>query len=246
MEKIVTVKHGIRGFNMLLFFRVILVILIAIIIFALLVIGSELKLSISNLEFQSLENNSELKFSGKVGLYFLGKIKLFSIKINNEKTQDLLNNNFIKKKIEEMKATNDYHKKLQRKMAVELIKQLKKWIRFDTLRLQICIDTESVMLTSYLVGIVSTVIPNLIRNNIKSIDTNRSRIRNRYLIKHKQDKYNFKIYPVYKNQNYIYLKVNSIISIKVVHIINMLKAMGGIKNERTSYRRLNANCYGEH
>ena len=40
--------------------------------------------------------------------------------------------------------------------------------------------------------------------------------------------------------------LDSIISIKVVHIINMFKVIGGMKNERSSDRRLNVNCYGKH
>ena len=94
-----------------------------------------------------------------------------------------------------------------------------------------CIGTENIILTSFLVGIISAVIPNLIRSNIKSYDENN---------------YELEILPNFKEQNYIYLNFNGIISIKLVHIINMFKLIGGINDERAPNRRLNANSNGKH
>ena len=58
--------------------------------------------------------------------------------------------------------------------------------------------------------------------------------------------YWYRIQPIYKKQNYIKLNFNSIISIKIVHIISMSKKMGGSKHERASNRRFNVNCYGKY
>ena len=218
---------------MLLFFCLMLLIFTILLVTMLL----ELKLTITDFEFSRGESKSDetYRLSGSIGFYFLRKIKLFSIKINNKATNKMLNNKFIKNRIKNIKITDNYTKKTQIKTVYNLLKMLNRLVKIDVFQLKIWIDTESVILTSYLIGIISTIIPNLIRNNIKSI--------NKYK---KENNYMFQILPLYKNQNYIYLRFKSIISIKVVHIIYMLIAMGGIKNERSSNRWLNANCYGKH
>ena len=96
---------------------------------------------------------------------------------------------------------------------------VRKNAKIDKFRLEMHIDTKNVLFTSYLVGTVSAIIPNIIGQRIK---------------KYNSQDFKFKILPVYNNQNNIYIKLNSIISIKVVHIINMFKLIGGIKNERQS------------
>ncbi|MBR2240619.1 MAG: hypothetical protein IJ890_04475 [Clostridia bacterium] len=218
---------------MLLFFCLMLLIFTILLVTMLL----ELKLTITDFEFSRGESKSDetYRLSGSIGFYFLRKIKLFSIKINNKATNKMLNNKFIKNRIKNIKITDNYTKKTQIKTVYNLLKMLNRLVKIDVFQLKIWIDTESVILTSYLIGIISTIIPNLIRNNIKSI--------NKYK---KENNYMFQILPLYKNQNYIYLRFKSIISIKVVHIIYMLIAMGGRKNERSSNRWLNANCYGKH
>ena len=99
------------------------------------------------------------------------------------------------------------------------------------MKLKVYIDTKDVLATSYLVGIISASIPNIVRPNLESFD---------------KKCFEYSVIPLFKNQNYLYLSLNSIISIKVVHIINMLKMTGGINNERTSNRRFNVNCYGKY
>lgn len=218
---------------MLLFFCLMLLIFTILLVTMLL----ELKLTITDFEFSRGESKSDetYRLSGSIGFYFFRKIKLFSIKINNKATNKMLNNKFVKNRIKNIKITDNYTKKTQIKTVYNLLKMLNRLVKIDVFQLKIWIDTESVILTSYLIGIISTIIPNLIRNNIKSI--------NKYK---KENNYMFQILPLYKNQNYIYLRFKSIISIKVVHIIYMLIAMGGRKNERSSNRGLNANCYGKH
>ena len=216
---------------MLLFFRLLLILFLIIFLISILLVFSEIKISLNTLEYDTDKKEKESKYSGKIGIYFLGRIKLFSKKIDNKKNNQFLNNNFIKEKLTRLDIFNKDNTTEKYRINRKIIKEVMKYLKIDMLKLQIQIDTENVLLTSYLVGLISAIIPNLIRNNIKSYNNK---------------KYKWEIVPIYKNKNYISLKLNSIISIKVVHIINMLKMIGGIKNERSSNRRLNVNCYGEH
>jgi len=189
------------------------------------------KIILDAFEYSTEKEEKNSKYSGKFGIYFLGKVKIFSKKIDNQKTGKFFNNNFIKERITRLNLFSKDDTTSKYKIDKKITKELRKNLKIELLKLQIQIDTESILLTSYLVGIISTLIPNLIKNNIKNYN----------------DKdYQWSIIPIYKSKNFISLKLNSIISIKVVHIINMLKLIGGIGNERSSNRRLNVNCYGEH
>lgn len=218
---------------MLLFFYIILIIFIITLILLL----SEIKLIIEDFEiFKNFETSILKKWNvpnyrGILGLYFLGKIKLFSIKINDNKTKKILEKDYIKEKIKNTKKLNKYQSKEKIDIAKRALKNLIKEIKIKSFNLKICIDTKNVILTSYLIAIISTIIPNIIRNNIEKFNS---------------ENHSFKVSPLYKNQNYIYVKFNCIISIKVVHIINMFKVMGGKKNERSSNRGFNVNCYGKY
>lgn len=216
---------------MLLFFYFFSVLFLVTFLFIMALLFSELKLKISRLELSRSDTNFELKYSGRIGIYFLGKIKLLSIKINQDKIKKISKADFIKQKIESLKENNEYQKKLQRQISKIIIKQIKEKAQINTFKLRLFLDTKNVIFTSYLVGVISAVIPNVVRGNIKNFNK-------RY--------FKFEISPIYKNYNFIYLKFDSIISIKVVHIINMFKVIGGMKNERSSDRRLNVNCYGKH
>lgn len=216
---------------MLLFFRLILVFVFILFLISLILVFSEVKIILNAFEYSTEKEEKSSKYSGKFEIYFLGKVKIFSKKIDNQKTGKFFNNNFIKERITRMNLFSKDDTTSKYKIDKKITKELRKNLKIELLKLQIQIDTESILLTSYLVGIISTLIPNLIKNNIKNYN----------------DKdYQWSVIPIYKSKNFISLKLNSIISIKVVHIINMLKLIGGIGNERSSNRRLNVNCYGEH
>jgi len=206
---------------MLLFFLIISVILIMLFI----IIFSEIKLIVKSVEITNKENKNE-DFKCRLGLYFLGKIKWLSINLNNKKLKNIVNKEYINKFIK-IKNSQENSKLINKKYIKCLIKNIK----IDKLNLKMCVDAKNVILTSYLVAIISIIISYIIKNNAKKVN---------------KKYHTFQVLPIYKNQNYIYVKLNCIISIKVVHIINMIKLMGGNKNERTSNRRVNINCYGKH
>ena len=104
-----------------------------------------------------------------------------------------------------------------------LLKNLK--IIFEELNLKVEIGTENSALTSIIFGIVSGIIPFVLRNQIKNIE------------KQKID-----IKPIYLNQNLLNIELNCIFNIKMIHIINiiyvLIKGRGKEwKNERTTSNR---------
>ena len=97
-------------------------------------------------------------------------------------------------------------------------------IQIMKLNLKIKLGTESAPITSYLVvtiaTIISIILPKLVKNN------NNKKIK--YIVT-----------PIYNNKD-IRIKLNCIISLKIVHIIYviyMLEKKGREKNGRTSNRR---------
>lgn len=212
---------------MLLFFYVLLCFIVIIFLLIITLIKSVIRITIRKFEISCCYNDLKIEFEGKIGVYFLGKIKLFESSISNNKMPALLKNKRIQERLSRTKE--EYEAKQKWKIIKDFIVRLKKAIVLDSFKFTMFIDTENVLLTSYLTGIISTLIPNLIRKNLKNLND-----------------YKLEINPIYKNKNYINIKLNSIISIKLVHIIDMLKLLGGKKNERSSNRRLNANCYGKY
>ncbi len=215
----------------MLFFITISIILVN----AIMLIFSSFKLIVTNLEINNSNNKIMPIYELKIAFYLLGKIKLFSFKINNKKTKKILEKDFIKQKIENIKIKSHEKSKKQKKFQIKILKQFIKKLELESINLLIYVDTKNVILTSYFVGIISSIIPNILKENIKNFDG-----------KH----HIFKITPLYKNQNYIYIKLNCIINIKIVHIMSMYKLgnkyKGGKKYERSPYRRFNVNCYGKY
>nr|MBP3680718.1 hypothetical protein [Clostridia bacterium] len=215
----------------MLFFITISIILVNVIM----LIFSSFKLIVTNLEINNSNNKIMPIYELKIAFYLLGKIKLFSFKINNNKTKKILEKDFIKQKIENIKIKSHEKSKKQKKFQIKILKQFIKKLELESINLLIYVDTKNVILTSYFVAIISSIIPNILKENIKNFDS-----------KH----HIFKITPLYKNQNYIYIKLNCIINIKIVHIISMYKLgnkyKGGKKYERSPYRRFNVNCYGKY
>lgn len=215
----------------MLFFITISIILVNVIM----LIFSSFKLIVTNLEINNSNNKIIPIYELKIAFYLLGKIKLFSFKINNNKTKKILEKDFIKQKIENIKIKSHEKSKKQKKFQIKILKQFIKKLELESINLLIYVDTKNVILTSYFVGIISSIIPNILKENIKNFDS-----------KH----HIFKITPLYKNQNYIYIKLNCIINIKIVHIMSMYKLgnkyKGGKKYERSPYRRFNVNCYGKY
>lgn len=146
-------------------------------------------------------------------LHLFGRIKIAKIKV----TQKLLKLLKIRNDIKQIQKDVTNIKKIH---PIEILKRLKP--KAEKIDLELKIGIDSIMLTTYAVAIVSTLIAFLIAK-----------------LEPKESK--FFVKPLYNNGNTIKINLNCIITVKVVHIIGVIiyillkKRRKG--NERTSNRR---------
>ena len=205
-----------------LFYTFFLVLLIL-----LLILSMKIQIKIENLKYNS-ENKSHInkKYNVILYIYILSKIPIFRIKFTEEKFHKLNEKTHIKEKIEkEMKEQN--LKKLAEKYNVtkdfkEIIKNIK--IRTSKLDFSLKLGTKNVILTSFLIPAISTIIAFLL-----------------YKTGNKKEKQTFKVMPVYQNKNLINFQLDGIFELKMIHIITticILKKKRRVEEyERTSNRR---------
>lgn len=119
------------------------------------------------------------------------------------------------------------------KQNIKEIKNLK--INIKQFDFYLALGTENVIVTSILILLISTFLPFVLTKTIKKYENN---------------KFKYKIIPIYKNENIFKMVLNCIINVKMVHIIhvtyNVLKKRRVYKNERTSDRRSYDNSYEQY
>lgn len=206
-----------------------------IIIFTLLIcmtILSTIKLKIENFKlsnnnYSSTENKKIKQSQSKIAqdyrviisLCLFDKIKWFGIHLNSAKMKKM----YSKMQLEKMDL-----KKLEKNFKFEDLKIMKELkVEISYFKLNVKIGTEDAILTSFIVFIISTIISMLLPHTIK---------------KYEKNKYYYEIMPLYQNANIYEIKFDSIIKVKMVHIINVIyvfwkKRRGEKNNERTSDRR---------
>ncbi len=212
-----------------------LVLLFFILFFIALVITTgSVKVKILDLKISS-EQIKNVEFDIRILLYLFGKIKLFGIqidrkKLNSPKMHKIIEKASHSKTVTEIKEMNlkEIKKNINTKDIIYSLKKIK--LKVEKLKLKIELDTKNVLLVTYLVPIISTLIAILL-----------SKSTNEY----KKENYFYVITPLYENRNIIKVETNCIISLKLVHIIHIIYIFlrKGRKNERTSNRRVNDNCY---
>lgn len=210
---------------------VLVFILFGIVIFLLtlfiLLLLSTIRIEIKNLKIgnKEVENQTRIKdnYEVKIGVYFLEKIPILWIRLNNKKVRKIYHSKRLEKiDLKKIETTIPFNKQ-----TLQIIKQIK--IRISKLNLQVAIGTEDAVLTSYLVAMIASVIGILLPHIIN-----------------KNSNYYYKVNPLYQNKNEYHIDLDSIICIKIVHIIDsmlFLLKKGRDKNERTSNRRSYAYRY---
>ena len=197
--------------------------LIIISILFLIFITSTLKIRIENLKIGNYTSNNE--YRAFIQLYFLNKIKILSIRINNERIRKMYSN----KQIEKIDFNKIKEKIPINRDTLSILKKLK--LEIEKLNLKINIGIEDAVLTSFIVGIIASLIGIILPHLVK----NRNNKEIKYIVE-----------PIY-NKTQFNMYLDSIISIKIVHIIYILyqlvKKGKGEKNERTSNRRSYAYSY---
>ena len=193
--------------------------MIIFLIFAIIIIllkiffSINLKLEIENLKLELPKNkitNKDSKVSLKI--YILKKIKIAEI---NLKKIDLKSDK-VKNRLQNQFKGNKFNLD-----TVKLISKVNYII--EKLNLKVYIGTEDAAITAVSTGVGYTIISNFINGKTLS---------------YKNIKY--KIFPIYQNKNILKLELDSIITLKMEKIIDIIKLIkkGRVdKNGRTSNRR---------
>ena len=210
----------------MLFLKIILIISI----FLILIITVKVEVKIRNIKYNSekvkgecLTNNYQII----IKILTLEKIPIFRLKINKSKIEKINAKTHLKQKIEEEIQKQDVAKAIEiekkydlKKLIPEVYKNIK--LETENINLKIDIGTENVVLTSFIIPIISTILAFTVKRN-------------------------FEVQPIYQNKNIIKFELNGIFSVKMIHIINTIcilkKKRRVYKNERTSNRRTYDNCY---
>lgn len=208
----------------MLFFLILLGIIIVITTVLILILLSTIKIEIKNLRIGNIKIKTE--YNIKISINVFNKIKIFAINLNNDKLKKISTSERLQKidikKLSKKASIN--------KEDLKVLKHIKPVI--EKLQLYIFLGTEDAVLTSYLIAIIAgsigIVLPHVTRdiNNCKYI-----------------------VNPLYNGKNQFNMDLNSIISLKIVHIIYVIYILlmkGRDKNERTSDRRSYGYSYGQY
>lgn len=168
---------------MLVFF-----IIIFLIIF---ILESSIRIKVENFNISNYEKaGKKLKLLLQIVLF--KKIVIFSIKLNTANMKKI----YSKEKIDKEKAKSFF----------KIIKLERKHIKIKDMHLYIKIGAGNVILTAYIVSIISTILSYILPKYIEG----------------RLDRNYFKILPIYEDEIKYNVSLNCIISIKTVHIIHII------------------------
>ena len=190
----------------------------------LLVLLSNIKIDINRVHIEANKNHKlKISFIVKFSLCLFNKLRYFTTTIDNQKINLLYKSGKID--INKFKEDKNINK--------ELFKALRTTeYTIEKFKIDGELGTENAAFTALTTGLLNSIIPILILRKIKSKNI---------------DNYYLNINPIFINQNLLNLDFDCIISIKLVHIIDIIYFLikkGRVnKNERTSNRRSYAYSY---
>lgn len=157
---------------------------------------------------------------------FLNRINILKITLDKSKLKKIENNNKVQKlakRIQE-KLIEDYKyiHNFERKSIKEIF-EIIKYFKLSNAEINVKIGTESAPLTSFLIMLVSMIIT--------------------FFIARKVENTKYSVLPVYKDEIYLNLSIKCIISIKMVHIISIIKKLKRKDREKNNGRTFNRRTY---
>ena len=206
-------------------FWIVLILIAILLIFFIILILSTIQVETKNLRFDSTRPKKEklLNYLFIVRLKLFNKITWLKFNISKSKISKAKEGKLYKKTINKIEKFKEIEK-----FKIEDIKVLKKLnIKIDKLKLNIKIDTKDIATTVLLTTIISTIIAIVL-----------SKTTTRY----EKEKYEYKVEPIFCMRNLLKICIDCIISLKMVHIINIiyiLKKKRSVNkyDKRTSHRR---------
>lgn len=211
---------------MIIFFIVLIISFIVALIFYIFCLSSlEIEIKELLIDSENTKDNKIQKSFFYIRLRLFEKITWLKIKIDKNKINAMKNSKILKFKM----INNIDKKELLKKDNIKYIKEMNIQIKQLDLILKIC--TTNSIATSFSVAIIATFISILLSGYSKKNENNK-----------------YRIIPKYEQKPSIKIKLNCIINIKVVHIINvicmLIKRRSVEYDERTSNRRTYASFNG--
>lgn len=214
------------------------VILIVLSLIVVILVLSTIKIKLEDFYLSNEDTGKQIIKNYKIGigLYFFNKIKYLGINLDKEKIEKMRNTKLYNKMANKVilkgkENLKNIMKEKNIKIDKEIIKLIKEAdIKVSDFKLNLKIGTEDVILTSFLIAIVSIIISIVLS---KSMD------------KYDEKKFKYLITPIYSNKNMIIIDLNCILYIKLVNIINILFELLGKRSdnsERASNRRIDDYC----
>lgn len=220
---------------MMLFFLCVLIIFLFIV---LVIRYSSIRISIINLDIDTNSKKIINDYQFEFGIYVFNKVRIIKFKVNENKIKKLENSKLLKKmsKVNLSKVTKKLENKvLKNNKSFKITKFIKIFLKeikpeIVKFKLNLKIGFDDIMVTTYAIPFISTLISFILKLTVKNVN-----------LRNKKREYYYKIEPVY-NTNIINLRLNCIINVKIVHIINiiyifLIKKRRSDKYERASYRR---------
>lgn len=192
-----------------------IIVSIFLMIIAIMIIFTDIKIQVEDFKFKLDSQNIETNKSFKVIIIFniFKKINYFKLTINNDKIKSYNKKHSFNKIFKDIfKGENNKDKNNSKNQ---------KHIKIEKLDFNFYIGTEDAALTAIIIGIASIIISFLIGQNVNS-----------------GKDINWKINSI-NNSNLLKIDLNCIISIKLIHIINIIyvSRKEDDKNARTSNRK---------
>ena len=215
---------------MVIFFIILIILFFVSLLFLMLCLSNleievnKLLLDADNKKHQKLEH-----YLFYIKLKLLDKITWFRVKVDKKKMKKIENSKIFKfkvfNKINEYEHIRDLILKNKREIFNKSsIKELD--VKIKKLDLQIKLCTSDNIFTSFSVAILSSIISIMLAKSIT---------------KYEKSKYKYIIIPKYEDKPSVKINLNCIISLKIVHIMNviymLIKKRSVEYDERTSNRR---------
>ena len=188
---------------MILVFYILLGTIVLILLLLIMIIISKIEVEIQNLDMSNIDkkqNNKKLKVSISLRI---GKLHWINVCLNKKKILKL--NNKIKSYEQNNKAEAEKMKKTAKKEVVIILMNTK--VELNEFKANISIGTEDYVITSYLIGIISAIIPNILA-------------RAKFGKKQKISKtVIYSVQPIYQPKNIYSVKMNIKVATKISHLL---------------------------
>ena len=145
-----------------------------------------------------------ISFELKVQIKFLNKIPIFYLKLNNEKLKRLL----LKQYDKEIRKNKDIEQ--DKKKAKAFSKKILPNLILENTNLYMTLGTDNAAFTALASSIINMTIA-IILPYVTDVNSS-----------NKLDNYYYKVNPIYLNKNVFFLQFSCIITVKLVHIINVI------------------------